>query len=339
MPAGSFPASAWPRTSERNARIHVDVRIDAAARRQALAEDVRQGLTATPRRLPPKYFYDERGSALFDRITRLREYYPTRTEQAILDVRGGPLMRAMRPADVVEIGAGTATKIRPLLRAARGVRRYVPVDVDATTIAAAADVLVRAFPSLRVHGLVGDFERDLGAVPPRMGRRLVVFLGSTVGNLEPSARRRFLRSVRRLLAADDRFLLGIDLMKDSRVLHAAYDDAVGVTAAFNRNVLHVINRELDADFVPDAFRHVARVNEAARRVEMHLVAERPQLVHVRALDLALPFAAGDGIWTESSYKFTRPGVEAMLAAADLTLERWLTDSDERFALVVARPAP
>ena len=339
MPAGSFPASAWPRTSERNARIHVDVRIDAAARRQALAEDVRQGLTAIPRRLPPKYFYDERGSALFDRITRLREYYPTRTEQAILDVRGGPLMRAMRPADVVEIGAGTATKIRPLLRAARGVRRYVPVDVDATTIAAAADVLVRAFPSLRVHGLVGDFERDLGAVPPRMGRRLVVFLGSTVGNLEPSARRRFLRSVRRLLAADDRFLLGIDLMKDSRVLHAAYDDAVGVTAAFNRNVLHVINRELDADFVPDAFRHVARVNEAARRVEMHLVAERPQLVHVRALDLVLPFAAGDGIWTESSYKFTRPGVEAMLAAADLTLERWLTDSDERFALVVARPAP
>jgi L-histidine N-alpha-methyltransferase len=337
MRAGNSPASAWLPTSERDARIRVDQRIDADARRRALAEDVRRGLTATPRRLPPKYFYDARGSELFDHITRLPEYYLTRAEQAIIDVRGASLMRALRPNDVVEIGAGTATKIRPLLRAARSVRRYVPVDVDATTTLAAAEVLVRAFPTLQVHGVVGDFERDLAGVPAPMGRRLVVFFGSTLGNLEPSARRRFLRSVRRLLGPGDRFLLGIDLMKDPDVLHAAYDDRAGVTAAFNRNVLHVINRELDADFVPDAFRHVARVNESARRVEMHLVAERAQVVHVRALDLDIPFEAGGDIWTENSYKFTRAGVETMLAGADLTLERWLTDPGNRFALVVARP--
>ena len=337
MPAGNFPASAWPPTSERDARIHVDVRVDAAARRRSLADDVRRGLTATPRRLPPKYFYDAPGSALFDRITRLPEYYLTRAEQVILDARGAALMRALRPNDVVEIGAGSATKIRPLLRAAPRVRRYVPVDVDETTMVAAADVLIRAFPALRVHGLVGDFERDLVHVPAPMGRRLVVFLGSTLGNLEPLARRRFLRSLRRLLGTGDHFLLGVDLMKDPRVLHAAYDDAAGVTAAFNRNVLHVINRELDADFLPNQFRHVARVNEVAKRVEMHLVAEKAQVVHLRALDLTVRFEAGDDIWTESSYKFTRSGIETMLASADLALERWLTDPDDRFALVVARP--
>jgi L-histidine N-alpha-methyltransferase len=338
MPAGSSPASGSPRTSERHARVHVEVRLDAATRRAALAEDVRRGLTARPRRLPPKYFYDATGSALFDRITRLPEYYLTRAERAILGVVGPALMRTLRPEDVVEIGAGTATKIRPLLRAAGTVQRYVPVDVDETTMTTAATLLVRAFPNLRVHGLVGDFERDLRHVPPSRGRRLVVFFGSTLGNLEPPARRRFLRNARRLLRSDGRLLLGLDLMKDPRVLHAAYDDAAGVTAAFNRNVLRVINHELAADFDPDAFRHEARVDEAAGRVEMHLVAERRHTVSVGALDLTLPFAAGDGIWTESSYKFTRPGIDAMLADAGLELERWLTDPEGRFAMVVAGPA-
>ena len=338
MRADNSPASVWPRTLERDPRIRVEIRLDAATRRATLANDVRRGLLARPRRLPPKYFYDAVGSGLFDRITRLPEYYLTRAEQVILDARGAALMRALRPNDVVELGAGSATKIRPLLRAAPRVRRYVPVDVDETTMAAAADVLIRAFPALRVYGLVGDFERDLVHVPAPMGRRVVVFLGSTLGNLEPPARRRFLRSLRRLLGTGDHLLLGVDLMKDPRVLHAAYDDAAGVTAAFNRNVLHVINRELDADFLPDQFRHVARVNEGARRVEMHLVAEKAQVVSVRALDLALRFEPGDDIWTESSYKFTRPGVETMLASADLALGSWLTDPDDRFALVVARPA-
>jgi L-histidine N-alpha-methyltransferase len=175
-------------------------------------------------------------------------------------------------------------------------------------------------------------------VPPARGPRLVVFFGSTLGNLEPRARRRFLRDARRLLRSDGRLLLGLDLMKDPRVLQAAYDDAAGVTAAFNRNVLRVINHELAADFDPDAFRHDARVDVGAGRVEMHLVAERAHTVDVGALDLRLSFAAGDGIWTESSYKFTRPGIDAMLAEAGLTLERWLTDPDGRFAMVLAGPA-
>jgi L-histidine N-alpha-methyltransferase len=339
MHAGSSPASDSPRTSERVARVRVDVRLDDATRRRALAEDVREGLMARPRRLPPKYFYDAAGSALFDRITRLPEYYPTRAERAILGAVGPSLMRALRPQDIVEIGAGTATKIRPLIRAAGTVRRYVPVDVDETTLTQAAATLVQAFPDLEIHGLVGDFERDLGAVPAPLDRRLVVFFGSTLGNLEPPARRRFLRDVRRLLPADGHLLVGLDLMKDSRVLHAAYDDAAGVTAAFNRNVLRVINHELDADFVPEAFHHLARVDEQAERVEMHLVADRAHTVHMGALGLAVQFAAGDDIWTESSYKFTRPGVETMLADAGLKLDRWLTDPEGRFAVVVAGPTP
>ena len=181
-------------------------------------------------------------------------------------------------------------------------------------------------------------EHDLGAVPPPLARRLVVFLGSTLGNLDPAPCVRFLRAVRRLLADDGRLLLGLDLMKDVGVLHAAYDDAAGVTAAFNRNVLRVINRELDADFVPERFRHVARVDEAAARVEMHLVADAPQTVRVGALDLTLPFAEGDDIWTESSYKFTRAGAETMLGAASFVIERWLTDPAEQFAVIVAAPS-
>ena len=337
MHAGNFPASAWPPTARPDPRVRVDVRLDAATRRAALARDVRRGLTATPRRLPPKYFYDPAGSALFERITRVPEYYLTHAERTILDVRGGPLMRLVRPTEVVEIGAGTATKIRPLLRAAPEVERYIPVDVDEATMRHAATALVRAFPALNVRGLVGDFERDLRHLPRAQGRRLVVLFGSTLGNLDPGPRRHFLREVRGILGSDGRFLLGIDLMKDRDVLHAAYDDAQGVTAAFNRNVLHVINRELDADFVPEAFRHVARVDEVRQRVEMHLVAERAQRVRVRALDLTVRFNAGDDIWTESSHKFTRPGVDAMLAASGLVVDRWLTDRDDRFAVLTAAP--
>jgi L-histidine Nalpha-methyltransferase len=338
MPAGNSPASAWRETPESDPRIGVDVWLDAKARHDALEEDVLRGLSATPRRLPPKYFYDAAGSALFDRITRLPEYYLTRAEGEIVHEQGAQLMRALRPEDVVEIGAGSAAKIRRLLRAAGTVRRYIPVDVDAATMHRAARDLVRTFPALRVRGLVGDFERHLRYVPPPSGRRLVVFFGSTLGNLEPPSRRRFLRTVRGLLGRDGRFLVGVDLMKDARILHAAYDDAAGVTAAFNRNALRVINRELQADFVLKRFRHVARVDEEAQRVEMHLVADSPQLVHVRTLGVVIPFEADDDIWTESSYKFTRPGLEAALDDAGLVLEQWLTDAAARFALVVARPA-
>ena len=338
MPAGNSPASVSPATPDRDPRVRVEILLDEKTRRAALEDDVRRGLLARPRELPPKYFYDAVGSALFAKITRLPEYYLTRAERSILATSGGALMRALRPREIVEIGAGMATKIRPLLRAVGSVRRYVPVDVDAKTTTDAARSLDRAFPALRVHGFVADFERDLAALPPPLARRRVGFFGSTLGNLGPAARRRFLRDVRRQMPPDGHLLLGVDLMKDVRVLHAAYDDAAGVTAAFNRNVLRVINRELEADFVPEAFAHVAHVNEAAERVEMHLVADRAQTVRLGALDLTVRFAAGDDIWTESSYKFTRPGVEGMLTAAGLALERWLTDSEKRFALVLARPA-
>jgi L-histidine N-alpha-methyltransferase len=338
MRAGNLPAYVWPPTAERSPRLRIDVRLRDAERRAALARDVRRGLTATPRTLPPKYFYDAAGSELFEQITRLPEYYPTRAERSILDVRGASLMNLLRPDEVVEIGAGTCTKIRPLLRAVPGVGRFVPVDVDQQTMIQAGEALVRAFPDLRVHGLVGDFERHLRYVPAPEGRRIVAFFGSTIGNLDARARRRFLRDVRALLAAGDSLVLGVDLMKDPGMLHAAYDDAKGITAAFNRNVLRVLNRELAADFDPRAFRHVARVNEREQRVEMHLVAERAHRVRVHALGLTLRFDAGDGIWTESSYKFTRDGVVAMLAAAGLRLDRWLTDRDDLFALVTATPA-
>ena len=322
-------------------RHSLDVRMDAPARRAALAADVRRGLRATPRTLPPKYFYDERGSELFEAITRLPEYYLTRVERTLLTDHAGRLMRALRPGEIVEIGAGGEAKIRLLLDSRDGYRgplTYVPVDVDATTMARAAEALTAAYPFLEVRGVVGDFERHLQHVGPPSARRLVAFLGSTIGNLDPPERRAFLVQVRRLLAPGDRFLLGVDLVKDRRVLEPAYDDAAGVTREFNRNVLRVVNRELGADFVPEAFRHVAFYNADAERMEMHLAPDAAQTVRVPAIDLAVTIAPGETIWTESSYKFTRPGVTAMLSAAGLALEEWLTDPQDRFALVLAAPA-
>jgi L-histidine N-alpha-methyltransferase len=319
------------------ARVTIDVRLHAAARRRALADDVRRGLTARPKTLPPKYFYDARGSALFDRITRLPEYYLTRAETAILRRRVPALVTRLAPDDIVEIGAGTGDKVRLLLdaRASNGRVRYVPVDVDADTMTAAAHALLARYDFLDVHGVVGDFEHHLRLLPAARERRLVLFLGSTIGNLDPAPRARFLATVRGLLGADGRFVLGLDLVKAPRVLEAAYDDRAGVTAEFNRNVLHVVNRALRADFVPDAFRHLARYDADAARIEMHLVAASPQRVTVRDLGLRVTIAADEGIWTESSYKFTRASAEAMLGAAGLVIEEWHTDARERFALVVA----
>jgi L-histidine N-alpha-methyltransferase len=216
---------------------------------------------------------------------------------------------------------------------------YVPLDVDRPTLEATAERLLDDYPGLGVHAVVGDFERDLAHLPPSPGRRLVMFLGSTIGNLDPAGRRRFLARVRRLLhGADDRFLLGIDLVKDTRVLEAAYDDAAGVTREFNRNILRVVNRGVDGDFRPEAFRHLAFYNAAASRIEMHLVADTAHEVRLRRLGLTIPFAAGEDIWTESSYKFTRDGVEAMLGEAGLRLVDWHGDPSEYFALALAGPA-
>jgi L-histidine N-alpha-methyltransferase len=321
-------------------RYQVDVHLDVRGRLGQLAEDVRQGLTARPKSLPPKYFYDAVGSELFDRITRLPEYYLTRVEESLLVAHGPTLMRGLAPADIVELGSGSAAKTRVLFDAhtgAGGIVRYVPIDVDPEGLEDTAARLVKDYPFLSVHAVVGDFERHLAAVPAPAGRRLVLFLGSTIGNLDPEARHALLAEVRGLLAPGDHFLLGVDLVKDVAILEAAYDDAAGVTAEFNRNILRVVNRGAGGDFDPEAFRHIARYDAAAARIEMHLSPATAQTVHLRRLGLTVEIAPDERIWTESSYKFTRASAAAELAAAGLTVERWLTDADERFALVLAAP--
>jgi L-histidine N-alpha-methyltransferase len=339
----SLPASA-PSPSDATppgagARCRVDVHADDAAFLAMLRADVRRGLGRRPRSLPPKYFYDAAGARLFERITRLPEYYLTRTEEALLARVARPVVAAVAPADIVELGPGSCRKVRWLLDALDGARdvRYVPVDFGRDGLAAAGSALVRRYPRLRVHAVVGDFETDLVHVPPPGGRRLALFLGSTIGNFHPAPRRALLTRIRDLLGGDGRLLLGVDLVKNRRTLEAAYDDAAGVTRAFNRNVLRVINRVLGADFRPAAFRHLALYNEAERRIEMHLVAEAPQTVTVAGLDMTIHLDAGEGIWTESSYKFTRESTHAMLAGAGLALETWYTDEARRFGLALARP--
>ncbi|HEV2054104.1 MAG TPA: L-histidine N(alpha)-methyltransferase [Methylomirabilota bacterium] len=314
---------------------------DETDRRTRLEEDVRRGLTASPKTLPPKYFYDAIGSKLFEGITELPEYYLTRKEAALLETLAPELMRELEPQDIVELGPGSAVKTRRLLDARNGLRdrlRYVPIDVDELTVQASAARLIADYPFLDVRALVGDFERHLEHVPSPVGRRLVLFLGSTIGNLDPPGRQRLLAQVRALLRSrEDRFLVGLDLVKDVTVLEAAYNDASGVTREFNRNILNVVNRGTDADFLPTAFRHVAFYNETAARIEMHLVPDSTQEVHLRRLGLTIRVSPEEGIWTENSYKFSRAAAQAMLEDAGLRLETWHTDSESYFALAVAAP--
>jgi dimethylhistidine N-methyltransferase len=287
--------------------------------------------------MPPKYFYDARGSRLFEEITRLPEYYQTRAEREILERRAGEIVRARRPGVLVEFGSGSASKTRTLLDAMRGASTlvgYAPVDVSADVSRRAAAALVREYPDLRVEGVIGDFERP-HALPFPGQRRLFAFLGSTIGNFEPGEAVTFLRAVADEMTGDDAFLVGFDLVKDRETLERAYDDAAGVTAAFNRNLLHVLNRELGADFDPEAFAHRAVWNEARERIEMHLVAGSPQAVRIPAIDLDLRFEAGEGIRTELSHKYTRRSARALLAGGGLALADWWTDDADRFALGLA----
>jgi len=310
---------------------------------RALADDVLDGLTRPFKELPPKHFYDARGAELFDRICELPEYYPTRAERAILEASSRQLVAATGAAELVELGSGTAAKTRILLCAmadAGTLRRYVPVDVTESMVRRTAEELAATFPGLAVHGIVGDFERHLGHVPPpeEGAPRVVAFLGGTIGNFTPGSRRRFLRALRRLLRPGvDHLLLGTDLVKDPAVLEAAYDDGAGVTAEFNRNVLRVVNRELDADFDVDAFEHVAFFDREREWVELRLRAQRRMVVHVGALGLEVPFAAREELRTEISAKFTRERLAGDLAAAGLALERVLTDPEDRFALSLSTP--
>jgi len=314
------------------------VRLDAGELARQLATDVREGLSATPKTLPPKYFYDARGSELFDEITRLPEYYPTRTEAAILRERAAEIARLTGARTLVELGSGTSEKTRLLLAALRDagtLQAFVPFDVDPAVLKDASAAVAAEFPGLDVAPVVGDFERHLGAVPAQPGR-LVVFLGSTIGNLEPAQRRPFLAAVRGALAPGEWFLLGTDLVKPVDRLLAAYDDARGVTAAFDKNVLAVVNRELDADFDPDAFDHVALWDAGLERVEMRLRARTAQTVTVAALGLTVRFAAGEDVRTEISAKFRRDRVAGELAAAGLRLHHWWTDRAGDFAISLAR---
>ena len=312
-----------------------------AEEERSLADDVLDGLTRPFKELPPKHLYDARGSVLFDAICEQPEYYPTRTETAILRERGDEIAAATGAVELVELGAGSVdAKTRALLGAlaqAGTLRRYVPVDVSETTVRASARKLVDEHPGLEVHGIVGDVERHLEHLPQPIGPRVLAFLGGTVGNFLPGARRRFLRDLAGRLGPEDHLLLGTDLVKDPAVLEAAYNDAAGVTAAFNRNVLTVMNRELRADFDVDAFEHVAFFDRDREWVDLRLRALTRQWVNVRALDLAIDFRAREEMRTEISTKFTRERLQGDLAAAGLHLAHWLTDPDGLYAVTLARP--
>jgi L-histidine Nalpha-methyltransferase len=309
---------------------------------RSLAYDVLDGLTRPFKELQPKHFYDARGSELFERICELPEYYPTRTEREILIACADEIVARTGAGELVELGSGAAEKARILLGAmsrAGTLGRYVPLDVSKSALEAAALELVDEFDELSVHGVIGDFERHLDRIPAAADDetpRIVALLGGTIGNFLPGTRRRLLRAIGALLGPNDRLLLGTDLVKDPAVLEAAYDDSQGVTAEFNRNVLHVLNRELEADFTPDAFDHIAFFDRRHEWVEMRLRARRPCSVLVAALGLRVEFAAGEELRTEISAKFTRARVQEDLRAAGLELERWYTDPDCLFALSLAR---
>ena len=306
--------------------------------RDALLHDARAGLTSSPKTLPPKYFYDDAGSDLFEEITRLPEYYPTRAERGLLRAHADEIAELSGAAALVELGSGSSEKTGLLLdalTAAGTLTDYVAVDVSDGALRGALGELGASRPDLRVTGVVADFERHLGALPAP-GRRLVAFLGGTIGNLAPQQRARFLADLVGGLDAGETLLIGVDLVKDVDRLVAAYDDAAGVTARFNRNVLSVLDRQLGADFDPADFDHLARWNAEEEWIEMRLRARDDLRVHIPALDLEVVFEEGEEMRTEISAKFRREGVRAELDAAGLELAGWFTDGDFALALAVRR---
>lgn len=317
--------------------VHLDA--DAAA---TMCRDVSRGLLSTPKELSPKYFYDERGSRLFEQITELPEYYPTRAEREILLGRSREIVRtAGSPAALVELGSGSAAKTRHLLSAMEALGclgTYVPVDISEEITHATAARLVDEYPGLAVQGLVCDFERDLERMPGDLGPRLIAFLGGTIGNLYPSQRHDFLARLAALMGPEDQLLLGTDLVKERERLEAAYDDAAGVTAEFNKNVLTVLNRELSADFDLEEFQHVARYDAEGARMDIRLRSLVRQVVHLERLDLEVEFAAGEEMRTEISAKFTRERLETIYAEAGLELRAWFTDAAGDYALSLATPS-
>ncbi len=312
----------------------IDRYLTAADLERSLREDVRRGLTAEPKALPPKYFYDGRGSELFEEITRLPEYYPTRAERSILESRAAEIADLTKARTLVELGSGSSEKTHLLLgalRATGALETYVPVDVSGDALEQAVPELVQRHPGIRVHGIVADFEHQLHTLPDE-APRLVAFLGGTIGNFEPEHRREFLAAIGRTMQPGDALLLGTDLVKDPDRLVAAYDDSAGVTADFNLNVLRVINGSLGGDFDVDAFEHVAAWVPEDEWIEMRLRSKRDQQVHIPALDLTVGFAEGELMRTEISAKFREDKVAAELEAAGLRMERFWTDEAGDFAL-------
>jgi L-histidine N-alpha-methyltransferase len=293
-------------------------------------------LSEKPRHIPSQYFYDARGSELFEAITRQPEYYPTRAEAELLQHAASRIATRTRPAMLVELGSGAATKTRTLLDALDGLGTldtYVPFDVDLTMVERVASEIVAEYPELRVHGVAGNFLQDLRAIPAASSR-LIAFLGSTIGNFDVYQAEQFLRALRRQMTPADHFLLGVDLIKDRATIEAAYNDHAGVTAEFNRNILHVLNARFGFDFEPPAFEHRAVWVAAQHRVELTLVPTRTQTVHSAELNFALTLAAGEPILTEVSTKYDRDLVDAMLQSAGFTLHDWLTHEDGLFGLAL-----
>jgi L-histidine N-alpha-methyltransferase len=306
-----------------------------------MAADVRAGLTSPFKELSPRYFYDERGSELFEQITELEEYYPTRSERAILEARATEICEAAnRPASLIELGSGSARKTRVLLdamRCAGCLETYCPVDISEEITRDTAERIATEYEGINVRGLVCDFEFDLERVPVE-GPRVIALLGGTIGNFAPHQRAGFLRRICNLLGPEDSFLLGTDLVKDPGILEAAYNDSKGVTADFNKNVLAVLNRELDADFEIDSFEHVARWDPENLWVDIRLRSLANQVVNLNALDMLVPFGAGEEMRTEISTKFLRAGLEGIYAEAGLHLTDWWTDPEGLYALSLGRPA-
>jgi L-histidine N-alpha-methyltransferase len=318
--------------------IEIEVDLPAGGTLAGLAEDVREGLSCPFKELPPKYFYDARGSKLFEQITELPEYYPTRAERSILESGAADIVAAAGPTTLIELGSGAAAKTRYLLDAMRdagSLETYVPVDISEEITRRVAEELVSEYDGLRVHGVVCDYETHLERVPREEGG-LIAFLGGTVGNFRPGPRRSFLARIATLMYPGDRFLLGTDLVKDPGVLEAAYNDSQGITAEFNKNVLRVLNRELDAGFEPEAFEHVAFWDADNEWIDIRLRSLVEQFIDIRDLDMQVHFARNEEMRTEISTKFTRERLEASYADAGLQLVEWWTDPEALFALSLAR---
>jgi L-histidine Nalpha-methyltransferase len=327
-----------PDADTRTGHVKVDVHLPPGGPLSGMAADVRIGLTKPFKELSPRYFYDERGSELFEQITTLEEYYPTRAERAILSADAAAIVAAAaQPATLIELGSGSASKTRVLLDAMRDagcLRAYAPVDISEEITRDTAAAVAREY-GIDVHGLVCDFERDLERIPLE-GPRMIAFLGGTIGNFEPQQRASFLARVANLLGPEDTFLLGTDLIKDRGTLEAAYNDSQGVTAAFNKNVLAVLNARLGADFDLGAFEHVAFFDEENLFVDIRLRSLRRQLVSIADLDMTVAFERGEEMRTEISTKFARPGLEGIYREAGLDLSDWWTDPEELFGLSLAR---